>query len=97
MKRLLIILLLGLAPSFFQAAFANPFGNAYVCVPKIAANRDILEFRIRDGGPCGEDEEWRKVVPKEDGITILFPSEGPPSPETKKDLEGYRGYYGIIR
>lgn len=97
MKRLLGIFLLLLGTFITGTVHANPFRSSYVCVPKIAANIDVLEFHIRDGGPCNEEEEWKKVVVEEDGTVLLYPSEGPLSPEVKKDLRNFRTYHGIIR
>lgn len=90
-----LIVLMALAT--FSVSYANPFRHRYVCVPDLKNDSGLLEFSIRDGGPCTEDETWREVQVEPDGTVLLMPSEGPPNPEEKKDLDHFKSYYGIIR
>lgn len=79
------------------ALSANPFRKSWVCVPKIIPNQRILEFTISESETCGPKETAMKVVKNPQGGTLLLPYERPLDPETKKDLENFKKYYGIDR
>ncbi|MDX1386032.1 MAG: hypothetical protein R3257_00475 [bacterium] len=76
---------------------AFPFRHRIVCAPKINPTLTGLEFRIRDGGPCGPDETWMQVVRQKDGIVHLYPIDPPLSPEADEELKEFKKYHGIER
>ncbi|MDX1387159.1 MAG: hypothetical protein R3257_06180, partial [bacterium] len=76
---------------------ANPFRHRYVCAPAMNHVQNSLEFYLKDGGPCGQEETWLQVETREDGTILLLPIEPPLSQEQQNDLEAYRRYYGIER
>jgi hypothetical protein len=82
---------------FSREVMANPFHNLYVCMPQVAANQAFLDFTIRDGGPCEEGEKWMRVISREDGVTLLLPSDAPLSKDVQRDLERFKEFYGITR
>lgn len=91
----ILIPLLLLSP--ISVSRANPFTQNLVCVPKVMPSSSYLEFTVREGAPCAEGESYMRVVQQSDGITVLMPAEVPLAPDTQKDLEEFKKYYGIDR
>ena len=78
-------------------SWANPFTKNLVCVPKVIPSSSYLEFTVREDTPCAEGESYMRVVQQSDGVTVLMPAEAPLAPDTQKDLEEFKKYYGIDR
>lgn len=87
-----------LSPGLSQQSHAHPFRKEIVCAPAetLKANQKPLTFELREGGPCGPGEQWMRVDHNE-GVTYLLPMSPPLSPETQRDLQGYKNYYRIRR
>lgn len=89
--RILILLFLGLGAVPVKA---NPFRSSYICIPAVHPDHGYMEFEIREGQDCREGEQLAKVIATKDGTVFLYPTRAPLDPQTKKDLEEYKRYYG---
>lgn len=98
MKKILAVLIFATGSAGGSPASAGPFHGNYVCAPGIDPGQSPLEFKIREGTACRENETLLRIYTQSNGTILLYPAPPPGAempPENAEALKGYKEFYGI--
>ena len=98
MKKILALLLFPAGLAGASPAAAGPFQGNYVCAPGIDPGQAPLEFKLREGSACRENETLLRIYTQSNGTILLYPAPPPAAEmptENAEALKGYKEFYGI--